>query len=132
MIASYGMPAQCQLRGELLTISVIGLVDNAELERALTEGVASAGPGAELHLLWDARRSETLLSAADVVFRMGLVASLADRGIVARCAVLGDGANQQAIIDLLRKEMPKALPQLPVRVFVDQAEALEWLAGTDG
>jgi SpoIIAA-like len=125
------MPAQCQLRGELLTLSVVGLVDNAEIERALTEGVASAEPGARLHLLWDARRSVTLLSAADVAFRMGLVASLADRGIVARCAVLGDAAHQQAIIDLLRKEMPRALPQLPVRVFVDQAEALEWLGGSE-
>ena len=123
------MPAQCQLRGEVLTISVVGLVENAEIERALTEGVASAEPGVQLHLLWDARRAVTLLSAADVAFRIILVASLADRGIVARCAVLGDGAHQQAIIDLLRREMPKALPQLPVRVFVDQAEALEWLGG---
>jgi len=125
------MPAQCQLRGELLTLSVVGLVDNAEIERALTEGVASAGPGAQLHLLWDARRSVTLLSADDVAFRMGLVASLANRGIVARCAILGDRAHQQAIIDLLRKELPQALPQLPVRVFVDQAEALEWLGGSE-
>lgn len=126
------MPAQCQLRGELLTISVVGFVENAEIERALTEGVASAAAGAQLHLLWDARRSVTLLSAADVAFRMGLVASLADRGIVARCAVLGDGAHQQAIVELLRKEIPRALPQLPVRVFVDQAEALEWLGGSEG
>jgi SpoIIAA-like len=126
------MPARCRLRGEQLTLSVVGLADNVEIEQALTAGVASAKPGAQLHLLWDARRSVTLLSAADVAFRMGLVASLAERGIVARCAVLGDGAHQQAIIDLLRKEMPKALPQLPVRVFVDQTEALEWLAGSEG
>ena len=63
---------------------------------------------------------------------MGLVASLAAREVVVRAALRVDGTRQQTMLDFFRMEVPRALPQLPVAVFVDEAEALEWLGGSEG
>ena len=126
------MAAHHQLRGDLLILTVVGATENAEVEAALARGVSSAGPGARLRLLWDASRSDTLLSAEDVSFRLGLVASLAAREVVVRAALRVDGTRQQAMLEFFRMEVPRALPQLPVAVFVDEAEALKWLGGSEG
>ena len=53
------LAAHHQLRGDLLTLTVVGRTENAEIEAALAQGVSSAGPGARLRLLWDASRSDT-------------------------------------------------------------------------
>ena len=125
------MPAFCQLRGNLLILAVVGVTENAEVERALMEGVASAEPGARLRLLWDARRAVTLLSSEDVAFRLDIVASLASRGIVIRAALLVDPTSQQAMLDIFLREVPRALSPLPAAVFRDEAEALKWLGASD-
>ena len=125
------MPAYCQLKGNLLILAVVGVTENAEVERALMDGVSSAEPGARLRLLWDSRRSETLQSSDDVAFRLGIVASLADRGIVVRGALLVNPTSQQAVFDIFSREISKALPQLPAAVFRDEAEALKWLGSSD-
>ena len=125
------MPAFCQLRGDLLILAVVGVTENAEVERALMDGVSSAEPGTRLRLLWDSRRSETLQSSDDVAFRLGIVASLADRGIVVCGALLVNPTSQQAVFDIFSREISKALPQLPAAVFRDEAEALRWLGASD-
>jgi hypothetical protein len=125
------MPAYYQLRGNLLILAVVGVTENAEIERALMEGVSSAQPGVRLRLLWDARRAVTLLSSDDVAFRLGIVASLASRGIVIRAALLVDPTSQQAMLDIFLREIPRALSPLPAAVFQDEAEALNWLGASD-
>ncbi len=125
------MPAYCQLTGNLLTLAVVGVTENAEVERALMDRVSSAEPGQRLRLLWDARRAVTLLSSDDVAFRLGIVASLGQRGILVRAALLAHPAGQQAMLDIFSREIPRALSPLPAAVFRDEAEALEWLAAGD-
>lgn len=124
--------AQYQLRGDLLTLTVIGVTDNAEIEAALAKGVSSAGPGARLRLLWDGRRGVPLLSAEDFGIRIGFIASLAAQGTLVRGALVVPATHQQATVDFFRREIPRALDPLPVAVFVDEAEALEWLGGGEG
>ena len=125
------MPAYCQLTGNLLTLAVVGVTENADIERALMDGVSSAEPGQRLRLLWDARRAVTLLSSDDVAFRLGIVASLAKRGILVRAALLVHPTSQQAMFDVFSTEIPRALSPLPAAVFRDEAEALEWLGAGD-
>jgi stage II sporulation SpoAA-like protein len=124
------MPVACHLRGELLTLVVVGITETAEIEQAMADAVSQRVPGAHLRLLWDARRAAMLLTADDVARRLGMVATLAHSGIVVRSALLMDGTHQATALGLFRKELPKALP-LPVQVFTDKGEAVAWLESFD-
>lgn len=123
------MPASCVHRDGLLIMTVVGLAENEEIGAALREGLAAAPAQVRLRLLWDARQSVTLVTSDDVAYRVGLVAALAERGVLERVALLLDAERQRSAYEIFGREMPKVMPGLPGRTFSDEEEALAWLAG---
>ena len=123
------MPVVCDFRGTVLWLSVIGVVTNQEIDRAISEALANAPYRSDLRLLWDARRTQTPVSSGDMAWRFDLVSSLAARGLVSRAALLLE-SRDRALFELSRLEMAKALSAaLPSEVFVDASQALAWLEG---
>jgi len=74
-----------------------------------------------MRLLWDARRSTTPVSADDVGWRIELVSSLADSGLISRAAILfGDGHRTTA--DILSAELHKTPLRVAAAAFADEAD----------
>jgi hypothetical protein len=120
------MPASWTFRGTVLTLSVTGVVTNQEIETAIGEAIANAPSRSGLRLLWDARDTQTPLTAEDVEWRWRLVSSLARRGVLSRAALLLR-PDQGAFHEFVRLQMWKALPSLEIEAFADEGEALAWL-----
>jgi hypothetical protein len=120
------MPVSWRFRETILWLSVCGMVTNAEIETAFADAVAGAPQPRDLRLLWDARRTQTPVTAEDVEWRYALVSSLAARGVLSRAALLVR-PDQAAVLELGRQELWKALPSLESDTFADEAEALAWL-----
>jgi hypothetical protein len=122
------MPVTWEFRGSVLWLSIVAVVTNQEIEQAISDALANA-PQRNLRLLWDARRTQTPLSSADMAWRFDLVSSLVERGLVSRVALLLE-SRDGVLFELSRLEIPKALPAaLPFEVFADASEALAWLEG---
>ncbi len=79
-----------------------------------------------MRLLWDARETQTPLTAEDVEWRCQLVSSLGERGVLSRAALLVR-PEQQVFLQLGRLELWKALQPVEGAAFSDEAEALAWL-----
>jgi hypothetical protein len=122
------MPVTWGFRGHVLTLSVIGVVTNQEIERAFDEAVANAPRRSDLRLLWDARASQTPVSADDMDWRFRLVAALAARGILSRAALLVL-SEHLSLLDIARRQLQNALPAIQSEVFTESAKALAWLEG---
>jgi hypothetical protein len=120
------MPVTWEFRGTVLKLSISAVVTNQEIELALSEALANAPCRSGLRLLWDAREGQTPISSEDMAWRLGLVSSLAERGIVSRAALLL-GSDQRASLELGRLEMRKALQGLECDVFGDASQASAWL-----
>ena len=120
------MPVTWRFRGTVLWLSVSGVVTNAEIEAAFAEAVAGAPQQRDVRLLWDARATQTPVTAEDVAWRYELVSSLAERGVLSRAALLVR-PDQTVFLELGRQELWKALPSLESDTFADEAEALAWL-----
>ena len=120
------MPATWSFDGPVLTLSVIGVVTNEEIEQAFDEAVTSRRNESNLRLLWDARALQTPLSSADMAWRFELVSSLAERRILSRVAVL-IRSERAHVFELARAQIPKALPAIQSAVFTERTEALAWL-----
>ena len=120
------MPVTWSFNGPVLTLSVIGVVTNDEIEQAFDAAIVSRRGETNLRLLWDARASHTALSSADMAWRVELVSSLAERGIVSRVAVL-IRSERSHVFALAREEIPKALPAIQSAVFTEPTEAQAWL-----
>lgn len=120
------MPVTWEFRGRVLILSVSGIVANQEIDLAMGEALATAPYRSGIRLLWDARATETPVSADEVEWRIGLVSSLADRGFICRAALLGR-SEQRASIPIWEAEGPKALRGLGFRLFTNESEALVWL-----
>jgi hypothetical protein len=125
------MPVGWQIRGEVLTLTVRGVVDNHEIESALAEGLESVEPRTGVRLLWDARESETPLTTEDMAWRIELVCSLAERAVFFRGALLVR-EDQSLLLDMGRNEMKRALRGLDCDAFSDEAAALAWLNAGEG
>ena len=120
------MPVQWELRGALLILVFSGVVEKEEIERALAVALSDSRCRPGMRLLWDARSSQTPVSAEDLSWRFELVSALAERGSVCRVALLVT-ERWRATLDYLRVEAPRVMPGLPAGVFTDEAEALAWL-----
>jgi hypothetical protein len=102
------------------------MVTNREIEQALAAALASA-PSTGLRLLWDARGTEGPLSSEDLQWRIETVASLGERGVLCRAALLAR-TDQRASLAIWAKEGPRALREaLEFGLFTDEAEARAWL-----
>ena len=120
------MPVSWRFRGTILWLSVCAVVTNAEIEAAFADAVAGAPQQRDVRLLWDARETQTPVTAEDVAWRYELVSSLAERGVLSRAALLVR-PDQTVFLELGRQELWKALPSLESDTFADEAEALAWL-----
>lgn len=120
------MPVTWEYRGTLLVVSIIGVIQNQEIEQAFGEALSDSRSGSGLRLLWDARRSETPVTSDDVAWRLELVSSLAKRGHFSRGALLGRG-ELGALFPIWLTELPKMAQVVPFRAFTDESEALAWL-----
>jgi hypothetical protein len=120
------MPVAWDFRGAVLTLTVTGDSTNQEIGQAMGAAVANAPSRSGIRLLWDARASVSPLSSDDLAERIGLVSSLAERGVVCRAGLLGR-AEQRASIAIWEKEGPKALRGLEFRLFTDETAARAWL-----
>jgi SpoIIAA-like len=120
------MPVTWQFRGAVLVLAVSGVVTNQEIEVTIGEAVASAPCQRGMRLLWDARKSQTPISSLDMVWRFELLASLGERGVFSRGALLLR-QEQRQLLELGRLETSKALRTLESYVFTDESEALAWL-----
>jgi hypothetical protein len=121
------MPLVWEFRDKVLAVVERGVVTNEEIDRVFV-GQALSDTRVRLgtRLLWDACESETPLSADEMAWRIDLLASLGERGLVSRVALLVR-AEQHTTIALGQSEVPKALPALPFAVFTEEAGALAWL-----
>ncbi len=120
------MPVAWGFRRLVLTLSVVGVVTNQEIEQAFDEAVANAPGKSDLRLLWDARATLTPLSSDDMAWRFRLVSSLAERGILSRAALLL-GSERTTLVELALAQIQRALPAIQAGVFTEAAEALAWL-----
>ena len=120
------MPVDWEIRGVVVTLVFSGIVEREEIERALAAALSDPGARPRMGLLWDARLSQTPLSADDLSWRLGLVSSLAERGLVGRAAVLVT-ERWRATLDYFHAEAGRWEPPFRLAMFVDEAEALAWL-----
>jgi len=120
------MPVTWKFRETILMLRVCGVVTNREIESAFLAALAKAPALSGMRLLWDARETQTPLSAEDVEWRCQLVSSLGERGVLSRAALLVR-PEQQVFLQLGRLELWKALQPVDGATFSDEAEALAWL-----
>jgi hypothetical protein len=120
------MPVTWKFRETVLVLRVCGVVTNREIESAFAQAFAKPPAPSGLRLLWDARETQTPLTAEDVEWRCQLVSSLGGRGVLSRTALLVR-PEQQAFLELGRLELWKALQPVEGAAFSDEMEALAWL-----
>jgi len=124
------MGASWQFSGEILVVTEEGVTSNDDLERAFVrEALADprARPGQAV--LWDSRLSVTAITAEDVEWRSRMLWELAERGRIARLALLL--AARQSLTAATLRQRRTAIPGLRFEVFSDEAEAVAWLAAND-
>jgi hypothetical protein len=120
------MPVECTIRDRVLALSVSGVVSNHEIETAVAAALAGVQPRTRVRLLWDARKTETPLTADDMAWRFALVSSLAKREVISRGALLVRDAPS-SLLEVSRTELRKALRDFQCDVFTDESEARTWL-----
>jgi hypothetical protein len=119
------MPVDWELRGFVLRLIFIGLVERQEIEEALAAALADPRTPDGLGLLWDARLSPTPLSTEDIHWRLDLVSSLVARGVVRRAAVLVS-ERWRVTLDYFRSESSRLKPGFDLGMFTDEPEAVAW------
>lgn len=118
------MPVVWEYRDNLLVVRGSGLYPNSVLEDAVRSAVADPRFRPGTLLLWDGRVSEVPLSSADIEWRVELVASLVDRGLSPKVAVL----LREGLLDLTLEHSRSDLPSgLAFRAFASEEEAIRWL-----
>jgi len=121
------MAVSWRVSGRVLVVTEAGVNANHEIERAfVVEALADSRCRRGARVLWDSRTSETALSAEDMEWRVNYLRSLAERGVLAKFALLAR-ESQGVTIELARSEVPKAVAPLQYSVFTDEAQALSWL-----
>jgi hypothetical protein len=121
------MPVTWEYRGPLLVVTESGITPNAELERAfIHEALADQRAGSALRVLWDARGSERPVSGGDITWRIEVLRSLAERGLLFSLALLVRGGHV-GLTAGLGPEMAKEVKPLRFDAFNDESEALAWL-----
>jgi hypothetical protein len=120
------VPVGWEYRGDVLTLVFAGVVERREIEAAFAAAFSDPRCVPGMGLLWDARISHTPLSADDIAWRLDLVSSLGDRGLVNRAAVLVND-RWRATLGYFRGEVARWKPPLRLEMFADEGEALAWL-----
>lgn len=120
------MPVTVARDDAIFTLSVVGVVTNAEIATAFAQALSSS-PGRDgMLLVWDSRGSQTPVSGDDIAWRFELVSTLGQRGLFRRVAWLLR-PDQQQLRELGLTEMGTALGPIEASAFTDEAEALAWL-----
>ena len=109
-----------------MVLTLTGIVEREEIEGALAAALAHPRSRPGLGLMWDARLSQSPLSAEELEWRFALVASLATRGALRRAALLVN-EGWRGTLDYSGAEAARMAPGLPVEMHTDQAAALAWL-----
>ena len=122
------MPVVWKYRDAVLTLSLSGDATNHEIQSAIADALVNLEQGTRVGLLCDARENETPLTADDMAWRFELIASLAERGLVSRAALLVRN-EQRSLLQLGRTELTKALSSLQCDTFTDESAAVAWLRG---
>jgi hypothetical protein len=124
------MAASWHFRGAILVVVENGVTSNDELEQAFVrEALAEprAKPGQAV--LWDSRLSVTPITAEDVEWRSRMLWELAERGRIARLALLLAPRQNMTAATLRQRRI--AIPGLRFEVFADEADAVAWLVASD-
>ena len=125
------MPVRWEFRGSVLILVFSDIVERAEIEGALAAALLDPRFTLGMGLLWDARSSQTPLSADDVSWRLDFVSALAERGLVNRAAVVVT-ERWRATLDYFRAVADRMAPGFRLAMFVEEAEALAWLEADAG
>jgi len=110
----------------ILTLAIVDVVTNQEIETALDEALASPAARNGMRLLWDSRRSQTPLSSDDMAWRFELLHALGRRGVFDRGALLLR-PEQRQFLQLWQMQRDRVRMTLEASVFLDEAEAVAWL-----
>ena len=103
---------------------------NDDLEQTFVrEALAHSRATPGLAVLWDSRLSVTPITAEDVEWRSRMLWELAERGRIARLALLL--AARQNLTAATLRQRRIAIPGLQFELFADEAEAVAWLAASD-
>jgi len=124
------MPASCEIRGTVAILSVRGHADREDLQQALGQAIVGTQRPADLRLLWDARQSQTALTAEDFAWCFDLVNMLAARGVVSRLALLLH-VEHRAMIELTSLQVMREALAVPSLAFTDEQAACAWLESPD-
>ena len=120
------MAVTWEYRGELL-VTESGVTTNAELEHAfLHDALSDPRARPALRVLWDARGSERPVSGEDVAWRIYVLRSLAERGLLSSLALLVRGGHIGLTADHGR-QMAMEVQPLRFDAFNEESEAFGWL-----
>jgi len=123
------MPLSWRFRGAVLMVTESGLISNDEIERVILRDALSSPPGRDAaRVLWDARPSESPLTADDVDWRGQVMRLLGEHGHLSRFALVVR-PEQRLTLEIGRTQLPKAVSPLAFGVFTEQQDALRWLEG---
>jgi hypothetical protein len=135
------MPVRWEFRSSLLLVVSTGVYPNASVEEAVRQAAADPRFEPGMAVLFDGRKSEVVVSSADVDWRLRFFGSLPTLGFSPRVALLvRDGflseISMGRLVSLLssptgwegdpRSDGP---PTPTLRIFSDEDEAVAWLQG---
>jgi hypothetical protein len=121
------MPVSWEIRGNVVIVTVTADWERGGAETAILEALADPSflPGSSL--LLDVRRARTSPTAEEVSFRADWMASLRNKGLSRRCAiVVGPKAHQFGIARMAQARMD--IRDMELQIFRDPEEALRWLS----
>ena len=112
------------IRDGLVVITLIGTHELDEFRDTINEALASPGFRRGMHLFVDARSSYSYLTPEAIQQRLEFIASLREKGIPPRCAVV---TTQQRVGISLRAAVKLEGFGMQMGVFLDMEEARTWL-----
>jgi|SRR5579871_1571811 len=122
-----GMPVVCEIRDSILLLTLIGEYTFAEPMRAITDAMADVRfrPGSPL--LIDARLSKTSRSSEEFRERATWMASLREKGLGSRCAIVVNAEPHQfGMARMAGTHLD--LQGMEVEIFTELQHAFGWLA----
>jgi len=123
------MPVTWEIRSQVLIVTLVGDYSFDEPVLAVNEAIADSGCQTGTSLLIDARFSKTSRSSEDFRERAKWLASLQDKGLSSRCAVvIGPEPHQFGMARMAATH--HGLQGLDMEIFTDMGEALRWLSKT--
>ena len=121
------MPVTWEIRGQVLIVTLAGDYGFEEPVRAVQEAIADSAFQRGTSLLVDSRLSKTSRSSEEFRERARWLASLRDKGLSSRCAVvIGPEAHQFGMARMAATHHD--LQGLELEIFTDLDEAVRWLS----